>query len=81
MRGDIPGYDNYLTREWERREAETNAYIDFCDEHDLDPDAPQTADLFEEWLEEQAELEAERRMEDHYESIAEKRAERIAEGW
>lgn len=50
MASSLPGYDAWLSRPYEDAAIEAERYWDFCEEHGLDPDDPDSESLYSDYL-------------------------------
>lgn len=59
MRDPFAGYDAWLERPYQDMMEETDRFIDWCDENELDPEDDEVEASYQEWIEAQYEGAAE----------------------
>lgn len=67
-RDPFANYDAWLEKPIQDAYARGDAFIDWCEREDVDPDAPDAYARYEEWEQEQAEADAESRAESQWDT-------------
>jgi len=57
MRDPFAGYDRWLVAPMESMMEEADRFFEFCEDHDLDPDDPDSQVIYSDYLESQYDFE------------------------
>jgi len=57
MTDPFRNYDAWLERPYQQQMEEADRFFDFCEDHDLDPDDPDSMTIYSDYLESQYDFE------------------------